>query len=258
MPLLTECFELCLLRLVPLLFFWALLALRLPALLPPSGRRRVPLPAAEPCAPRRACSANANGAVSASALVSASASAPQPVAPSVNPAARSARPRELRISGFLDSEADAVVVANGNITAPAAEQNDAESGAKANGHVAEPIAEQQVSASASANASCESESASPSASAATSGSRTEDREEQPLPSRLSPLTRAKLFALLPFVVAALVELVAPFVRGGSCGRTERTRLQLAIVALVVPALEALTAVSCFCCVRSANKISLIR
>ena len=36
MPLLTECFELCVLRLAPLLFFWTLLALRLPRLLRPA------------------------------------------------------------------------------------------------------------------------------------------------------------------------------------------------------------------------------
>jgi hypothetical protein len=35
-PLLTECFELCTLRLAPLLFFWALFALLLPRLLRPA------------------------------------------------------------------------------------------------------------------------------------------------------------------------------------------------------------------------------
>lgn len=37
-PLLTECFELCALRLIPLFFFWALLVIRLPRLFRPTTK----------------------------------------------------------------------------------------------------------------------------------------------------------------------------------------------------------------------------
>ena len=161
---------------MPLLFYWILLALRLPALL--SLRLGVTFPRRS----RRSCNNNGIGTDAET-----SSSTPDPVT-------------RLQLT---DSDADA--------------------GACVNGHTAPPTKD---------------ESAYSETVATQAGRQHSDLQL----SRLSPLTRAKLCALLLFFVATLVEIGAQLLPDGGSGKQGRSRLDLALAALLVPALEAITAV----------------
>ena len=145
------------------------------------------------------------------------------------------RPRRSCNNNGINADAETSPSTPDPVTCLQLTDSDADVGASANEHTAPPITDE-------------------SAFSETVATQARRPHSDLQPSRLSPLARAKLCALLLFFATTLVEIGAQLLPDGGIGKQGRSSLDLALAALLVPALEAITAVRtyrrCTCIVYS--------